>query len=52
MLHTLVYEHDDPYLRSLPRMRSTCNNWVWSKGVADRKTRFIALVAPFKLLEG
>ena len=21
MLHTLVYEHDDPYLRSLPRMR-------------------------------
>ena len=31
---------------------STWHNWVWSKGVADRNTWFIALVARFKRLEG
>ena len=34
------------------RWNSTWHNWVWFKGVADRNTRFIELVALFKRLEG
>ena len=45
-----VYARDDPYLyvycASMHSCNSTWHNWVWLKGVADRSTRFVALV-PF-----